>query len=75
MNDEQLAAIFEGKGVVTARVVLRYGGVSKGYGFVEFASTAERDAAIAVANSTVLEERQLAGSAVQAGGSDEAAEE
>lgn len=61
IGDDQLASMFSQAGtVVSASVIIdRFSGRSKGFGFVEMASQAEADAAIAQFNETELEGRKL----------------
>jgi len=51
-TDDGLRGIFHGLNIKEARVVRRYGR-SRGYGFVAFTATADREAALKLSNSTV----------------------
>ncbi len=61
IGDDQLAAMFAQAGtVVSASVIIdRFSGRSKGFGFVEMASQAEADAAVAQFNEFDVEGRKL----------------
>lgn len=61
IGDDQLASMFAQAGtVVSASVIIdRFSGRSKGFGFVEMASQADADAAIAQFNETEVEGRKL----------------
>lgn len=62
IDDAQLSEIFSKFGnVVSAKVIMdKFSGRSKGFGFVEFATDEEAQAAIAGLNETELEGRKIA---------------
>lgn len=60
-TDEELAAHFAGAGTVTsAKVIIdKMSGRSKGFGFVEFSSDAEAQAAVDKFNNSMLGDRTI----------------
>lgn len=59
VDDDGLGKIFEGISIKTAHVVTKINGRSKGYGFVDFATSADRAQAISTCDGKSIEGREI----------------